>query len=158
TPGWKMDAHGPLLTRAEDSSRDASRPDLGRLRVTLRLRRMVPAPRWARSGSPLSGRASSKSNERIGPGQHAAFDQMHELTVDLRERSYPIQVGTGLLADSPSLLALARGRSVAVVSDATVDGLLGDRLESLLRPAAHQLLRITLEPGEGTKSWRSLDR
>ncbi len=83
---------------------------------------------------------------------------MHELTVDLRERSYPIQVGTGLLADNPSLLALARGRSVAVVSDATVDGLLGDRLESLLRPAAHQLLRITLEPGEGTKSWRSLDR
>src|SRR5690606_24401146 len=92
------------------------------------------------------------------PGQLAAFDQMHELTVDLRERSYPIQVGTGLLDDNPSLLALARGRSVAVVSDATVDGLLGDRLESLLRPAAHQLLRITLEPGEGTKSWRSLDR
>ena len=83
---------------------------------------------------------------------------MHQITVELGERSYPIQVGTGLLDDNPLLLALAQGRSVAVVSDTTVDGLFGDRLARLLQPAAHQLLRITLAPGEATKSWASLDR
>jgi 3-dehydroquinate synthase len=83
---------------------------------------------------------------------------MHQVTVELGERSYPIQVGNGLLDRNPALLALAQGRSVAVVSDTTVDRLFGDRLAALLQPAVHQLLRITLQPGEATKSWASLDR
>ena len=43
------------------------------------------------------------------------------LTVDLGERSYDIQVGHGLLDENPAFQALARGRSVAVISDSNVD-------------------------------------
>ena len=83
---------------------------------------------------------------------------MQQVTVALGERSYPIQVGAGLLEHNPALSALAQGRSVAVITDATVDVLFGDRLSAALQPVAHQLIRIVLQPGEATKGWESLNR
>lgn len=83
---------------------------------------------------------------------------MQRLMVALGERSYPIQVGTGLLQENPELLALATGRSVAIVTDEHVDALFGRSLERLVGPVAHQVIRIVLPPGEGTKSWMSMDR
>ena len=83
---------------------------------------------------------------------------MQQVTVELGDRSYPIQVGAGLLEGNAALAALAQGRSVAIVTDATVDGLFGDRLAAALKPVAHQLIRIVLAPGEATKGWESLNR
>ena len=83
---------------------------------------------------------------------------MQQVTVELGERSYPIQVGAGLLERSPALAALAQGRSVAIVTDAIVEALFADRLTASLRPSAHQLIRIVLAPGEATKGWESLNR
>lgn len=83
---------------------------------------------------------------------------MQQVTVDLGERSYPIQVGAGLLECNPELSALAQGRCVAVITDSIVDGLFADRLLVAIRPLAHQLIRIVLEPGEATKGWESLNR
>lgn len=39
------------------------------------------------------------------------------LTVDLGARSYDIQVGHGLLGANPAFQAVAKGRSVAIVSE-----------------------------------------
>ena len=83
---------------------------------------------------------------------------MQQVTVELGDRSYTIQVGVGLLESNDALSALARGRQVAVVTDTTVDGLFGDRLVRVLEPLAHQVMRIVLPPGEQTKSWESLNR
>ena len=83
---------------------------------------------------------------------------MQQVTVELGERSYPIQVGAGLLERNPALSAMAQGRSVAIVTDAIVDGLFGDRLAELVQPVAHRLMRIVLEPGEATKRWETLNR
>ena len=83
---------------------------------------------------------------------------MQQVTVELGNRSYPIQVGAGLVARNAALLELAEGRSVAVVTDAVVDRLFGDVLAAGLKTAAHRLVRIVLPPGEGTKSWESLNR
>lgn len=60
------------------------------------------------------------------------------LTVDLGERSYDIQVGHGLLDQNPAFQALARGRSVAVISDSNVDPIYGAKVEALLAPVAHR--------------------
>ena len=83
---------------------------------------------------------------------------MQQLTVDLGDRSYPIQVGAGLLEENPFFVDLVRDRSVAVVTDSHVDALFGGRIERLLGPAAHQLIRIVVPPGEATKCWDALDR
>ena len=73
---------------------------------------------------------------------------MQQLTVELDERSYPIQVGTGLLEANPALVALARGRSVAAVSDTTVDRLFGDRLARLRSSGRSLEVRGNPDPRE----------
>lgn len=83
---------------------------------------------------------------------------MQQLTVELGERAYPVQVGAGLLARNGALAALAEGRAVAIVTDTIVDRLFGERLAASLQPVARRLIRISLEPGEATKGWESLDR
>ncbi|MGE0797098.1 MAG: 3-dehydroquinate synthase [Lautropia sp.] len=83
---------------------------------------------------------------------------MPELIVELGERSYPVQVGHGLLDDNPALAALAAGRSVAIVADDRVDPLYGDRVERLVAGAAAQAIRIVVPAGEATKCWAELDR
>ena len=82
---------------------------------------------------------------------------MQQVTVELGDRSYPIQVGAGILARNAALLALAEGRSVAIVTDTVVDRLFGDVLAAGLKGVAHRLLRVVLPPGEDTKSWGSLN-
>ena len=83
---------------------------------------------------------------------------MQQVTVDLGERSYPIQVGPGLLDRNPALSALAEGRSVAIITDTNVNALFGDSLAASLQPAAHRVIRIVLGAGEATKGWESLNR
>ena len=83
---------------------------------------------------------------------------MQQVTVELGDRSYPVQVGAGLLARNTALLELAEGRSVAVITDTVVDRLFGDVLAAGLQAVAHRLIRIVLPPGEGTKSWESMNR
>jgi len=82
---------------------------------------------------------------------------MQQVTVELGDRSYPIQVGVGLLENNPALSTLARGRQVAIVTDSVVDALFGDTLNATLTPVAHQLIRIVLPPGEQTKGWTALN-
>ncbi len=82
---------------------------------------------------------------------------MQQVTVDLGERSYPIQVGAGILDGNLELCRLAQGRTVAIVTDTTVDGLFGARVADTLLPVAHRLIRIALTPGETSKSWESLN-
>ena len=79
------------------------------------------------------------------------------LTVDLGERSYDIQVGHGLLDENPVFQALARGRAVAVISDSNVDPIYGAKVEALLAPVAHQVVRIVVPAGEASKCWQQLD-
>ena len=79
------------------------------------------------------------------------------LTVDLGARSYDIQVGHGLLGANPAFQAVAKGRSVAIVSDSNVDPLYGHQVELLLAPVAHQVVRIVVPAGESSKCWEQLD-
>lgn len=84
---------------------------------------------------------------------------VRRLEVALGERSYPILVGPGLLDGGTELAGLAAGRQVAVVTNARVDALYGERLRrAIARSAPAACITIALEEGEQHKDWSSLNR
>ena len=79
--------------------------------------------------------------------------------VALGERSYDIVIGPDLLARTGRLVAeRLPGARVAIVTDENVEGAHGGRLRAALDAAdvAHET--ITVPPGEGSKSWGTLER
>jgi 3-dehydroquinate synthase len=79
------------------------------------------------------------------------------LTVELGERSYPIHIGTGLLADPALYRPHVQGRLAAIVTNTTVEPLHAAPVEAALRAAGARTMRIVLADGEDHKTWRSLD-
>ncbi len=84
---------------------------------------------------------------------------MRTLTVNLRERSYPIHIGPGLLEtawqDSRSREIL--GKRVAVVTNEVVAPLYLFRLQAALESAGTSSVAIILPDGEEHKNWTSLN-
>jgi 3-dehydroquinate synthase len=83
---------------------------------------------------------------------------MREVTVSLGERSYPILVGAGLLADCAPLATLASGRMVAVVTDSNVAALHARPVAAGLRSHAASVVEVVLPAGEANKTWDTLNR
>ena len=82
---------------------------------------------------------------------------MQTLTVSLGERSYPIHIGTGLLAHEELLLPHLKQKKVVVVSNTTVAPLYLDRLRSTLEKAGISVLSVILPDGEKYKTWETLN-
>lgn len=85
---------------------------------------------------------------------------MKTLTVGLEHNRYDILIGTDILsllgARLPPLLR--PGATVVAVSDRTVWGLYGERLTDSLQTVGISIEALLLEPGEQSKSLRSLER
>lgn len=77
---------------------------------------------------------------------------MRTLTVDLAERSYPIQIGPGLLGRADLLRPFIAGREVMVVSNTTVAPLYLERCQQALEGLRHSA--VVLPDGE---SYKTLD-
>ncbi len=83
---------------------------------------------------------------------------MKTITVALGARTYPILIEAGLLARAAEHLApLARGRTMAIVTDENLRGHLAT-LQAGLTAAGVGSEAIVLPPGEGRKSWATLER
>ncbi|MDE2182173.1 MAG: 3-dehydroquinate synthase [Alphaproteobacteria bacterium] len=80
------------------------------------------------------------------------------IPVSLGNRSYSIHVGPGLLADVGRLLKPLAHGPVPVVTDANVAPLYLDRVISALRAHGIDSCPIELDAGEGTKSFRHLEK
>ena len=78
------------------------------------------------------------------------------LSVDLDERSYPIAIGPGLLADADALLRHISGHKVAIVTNTTVAPLYLGRLQAALASDGREVISIVLPDGEEYKNWASL--
>ncbi|SFO73818.1 3-dehydroquinate synthase [Ectopseudomonas composti] len=79
---------------------------------------------------------------------------MQTLQVELGERSYPIYIGDGLLAQSALLTRHIAGRQVAVVTNETVAPLY---LETLLHALeGFKVASVVLPDGEAFKNWETL--
>src|SRR5437773_12006200 len=80
------------------------------------------------------------------------------IDVALGERSYPIHVGSGLLARAGELLAPLACGAILVVADANVAPLQLEALSASLRASGLKPQPVVLEPGESTKSFRGLEQ
>ena len=58
---------------------------------------------------------------------------LHSLTIALGERSYPIQIGSGLLSHAASFAGLPTASAALIVSNSTVAPLYAQALQGALR-------------------------
>jgi 3-dehydroquinate synthase len=79
------------------------------------------------------------------------------LSVALGERSYPIHIGTGLLARADLVLPVLSRKTVAIVSNTTVAPLFMDRLAGALVREGVEVVRIVVPDGEDHKDWPTLN-
>ncbi|MGH8665026.1 MAG: 3-dehydroquinate synthase [Burkholderiales bacterium] len=80
------------------------------------------------------------------------------LTVSLADRSYPIRIGDGLLAQPELVVPYLEQKRVAVVTNSTVAPLYLARLVDGLKRAGVSALEIVLPDGEEHKNWQTLNR
>ncbi len=78
------------------------------------------------------------------------------LNVELGERSYPIAIGPGLLADPAALARHVGGHKAAIVTNTTVAPLYLEQVAAPLRAAGRDVVEIVLPDGEEYKHWGSL--
>lgn len=79
------------------------------------------------------------------------------LTVSLHDRSYPIHIGSGLLADVAMLTVKTTG-ALVLVTNKTIHPLYGTALQSLLVTSGKRVISVVLEDGEQHKHWQSLSQ
>ena len=79
---------------------------------------------------------------------------MQTLQVELAERSYPIYIGAGLLAQACLFEPHIAGRQVAIVTNETIAPLYLQPLLTTL--AGHDVTSVILPDGESFKTWETL--
>ena len=88
--------------------------------------------------------------------QGAATVQTLRVQIDLGARSYPIDIGAGLIGDPALYADLPRSASAMVVSNETVAPLYAKRLVEALAPRFGQVHQVVLPDGEEHKNWQTL--
>lgn len=83
--------------------------------------------------------------------------KMQTLEVSLGDRSYPIHIGRGLLAQADLLLPHLKRKQVAIVSNTTVAPLYMQTLVDTLTQAGVQVIQIVLPDGEAYKNSDTLN-
>ena len=82
---------------------------------------------------------------------------MATLRVELGDRAYPIEVGSGLIGDPERYRPFLRGPRVAVVTCTTVAALYLAKVSGALRAAGAEVLEVVLPDGEEHKRWDTLN-
>jgi len=83
---------------------------------------------------------------------------MNQIKVELGERSYPIFIGTGILPKLKEMLdSIGLGRSVAVITNTTVDKLYGSQLRAILQLSAEGERFIVIPDGERFKVLKTVE-
>lgn len=83
---------------------------------------------------------------------------LHEVAIDLGDRSYPIRIGTGLLGAFGTWSGLPRSAAALVVTNDTVAPLYLEALCLALRPHYATVHKVVLPDGEAHKDWQTLNR
>jgi len=83
---------------------------------------------------------------------------LHEVPIDLGDRSYRIAIGTGLLAQPGTWSGLPRASAALIVTNETVAPLYLATLRDALRPQFAVVHEVVLPDGEAFKDWPTLNR
>ena len=81
----------------------------------------------------------------------------HRVTIDLAGRSYPIDVGCGLLGNASTWAATPPAAAALIVTNTTVAALYGDCLTGMLRTRYDNVHTVMLPDGEKHKDWQTLN-
>ena len=105
-----------------------------------------------------AGRARRAKAASMTHPEHNAAQLASQLVlnVDLGDRSYPISIGPGLLADPAALVRHVGGNKAAIVTNTTVAPLYLEGVAAPLRAAGKEVVEIVLPDGEEHKGWGSL--
>src|SRR5574343_1975898 len=79
------------------------------------------------------------------------------LNVALAERSYPIHIGCGVLAQADLILPHIKQKKAVVVTNTTVAPLYLEMLRSVLEKGGISILPVILPDGEQYKTWETLN-
>jgi 3-dehydroquinate synthase len=80
-----------------------------------------------------------------------------EVSVALKDRSYPILIGANALTHIATLAAVQNASQLAIVTNTTVGALHGAALRALLAQTGKPVVQIALTDGEAHKDWASLN-
>jgi len=80
-----------------------------------------------------------------------------QVQIDLGERSYPILIGGGLLADPTTFAGLPRAAQALIVTNATVAPLYALTLKAALQAQFAKVHVVELPDGEAYKTWETLN-
>ncbi len=87
-----------------------------------------------------------------------ASSSVSQVRIALGERTYPILIGAGLLADLGSYQAAPSGGDALIVTNTTVAPLYAERLARALAGRHRQVHQVALPDGEQHKHWETLNR
>ena len=83
---------------------------------------------------------------------------MTNIQVALGDRTYSIEIGTGILAFiGERMQKLAKGKQVAVITDDIVAGYYGKIVVESLEQAGYKVELMTITHGENSKSWQNAE-
>ena len=82
---------------------------------------------------------------------------MASIRVTLGERSYAIEVGTGLIDDPARYAQHLAGRQAALVTSSVIAPIFLDRVAKALRSAGAEVVEVILPDGEEHKTWPTLN-
>jgi len=82
---------------------------------------------------------------------------MQTLNVSLAERSYPIQIGCGLIGRPDLLAPYVKQKKAVIVTNVTVAPLYLEGLQSALRASGITVFSVVLPDGEEFKNWETLN-
>lgn len=83
---------------------------------------------------------------------------MQTVHVALGERSYNIEIGTGILASCGETIAnLIKGRQALIVTDSNVGPLYADTVQQSLIKQGFQAIVYTIPAGEASKCWQNAE-
>jgi len=86
-----------------------------------------------------------------------ASSVLHQVPIELGDRSYPISIGTGLLADPSTWATVPPSSKALIVTNTTVAPLYAAGLERALADRHEAVHVVTLPDGEKHKSWQTLN-
>ena len=81
----------------------------------------------------------------------------HRVAIELGDRSYPIDVGAGLLGEAATWSAMPQANAALIVTNDVVGPLYGGRVAGMLRGRYRKVHTVVLPDGERHKDWPTLN-
>lgn len=88
----------------------------------------------------------------------ASAHKIQSIHIELGDRSYFIEVGSGILGASDIYAKLLRATTALIVTNTTVASLYGEQLKAALDTHFPQTLLVQLPDGEEHKNWQTLNQ